>query len=162
MDAANIDLKSFSDTFYQNICQGRLAPVLQTIEYLHNHRVWIEITTLLIPGLNDSPEELKRLTNWLVNLSPTIPWHVSAFYPAYKMSTLPPTPAEKVYQALEIGQAAGLKYVYAGNLDDKEFSDTLCPKCQKPVIKRHHYQTKNQLLAGGKCPDCQTKIAGRF
>jgi pyruvate formate lyase activating enzyme len=160
LDANNIDLKAFSDTFYRQICGARLAPVLDTITLMKELGVWVEVTTLVIPDLNDSDEELGKIAAFLVGLDPEIPWHVSRFFPAYKLTEHPPTPVETLHRAREIGKAAGLKYIYTGNVHDRGGEDTICPQCGKTLIKRAGYSIEKNLMAAGSCPDCSTVIAG--
>nr|MBF0221583.1 AmmeMemoRadiSam system radical SAM enzyme [Desulfobulbaceae bacterium] len=160
LDANNIDLKSFSDKFYQQICKAKLAPVLDTISLMKERGVWIEVTTLIIPGLNDSDAELGEIAKFLVGLDPEIPWHVSRFHPTYKLTTSPPTPPESLYRAKEIGHAAGLKYVYTGNIHGMGGEDTFCPECHKTVVKRSGYTIEKNCITDGKCPKCNSPIAG--
>jgi pyruvate formate lyase activating enzyme len=117
LDAANVDLKSFRDDYYRKVCKGRLAPVLKSIEGMKKLNIWIEVTTLVVPGQNDSEEELRKIANFLVGLDPSIPWHISRFYPQYKMEGLESTPLETLNQAYDIGKDAGLRYVYLGNVE---------------------------------------------
>ena len=161
LDAINIDLKSFKDSFYRKICGGRLKPVLTNIEFFVKNKVWTEVTTLIIPGYNDSEEELTQIAEFLVNLSPDIPWHISRFFPTYKMINEPATPMSTLRLAYDIGKSKGLKYVYIGNISDYSYSNTYCPKCGKLVIKRQNYDIKNHLK-GNKCPYCGAKISGIF
>lgn len=166
LDAANIDLKSFSDEFYLKITGARLKPVLENIKYLYKHGVWIEITTLVIPGYNDSSKELEQIAKFISSISVDIPWHISRFFPAYKMLDVPPTPIETLIKAYEIGKKAGLNYVYIGNIptsnEYEKYSNTYCPKCGNLLIKRNGYHTKIVGLKNGKCSRCSVKIAGRF
>jgi len=165
MDAANIDLKSFSDRFYQEICASHLAPVLETLEYIyHETDVWLEITTLLIPGENDSDEELKRLTHWIVDhLGPDVPLHFSAFHPDFRMLDRPATPPATLTRAREIALAAGIRYCYTGNVHDLAGGTTSCHVCGQALIVRDWYElTAWRLTAQGACPDCGTPVAGRF
>lgn len=129
LDAANIDIKAFSEAFYRDICGARLAPVLESVQRLHALGVWLEVTTLLIPGLNDNEEELRGLARFLVQISPDIPWHLSAFHPAYRLKGLPRTSTATLLRAREIGQGAGLRHVYLGNVQIPGAGDTLCPGC---------------------------------
>lgn len=163
LDAANIDLKAFRDGFYQSECKARLQPVLDTLKRLHAMGVWLEVTTLLIPGKNDDPAELAELTGFLVReLSPEVPWHVSAYTPRYKYegSGIGPTPAASLEKALAIGQEAGLFYVYAGNLFGHASETTRCPACQQPVVSRRGYQISQVNLKDGACPACGRATAG--
>ncbi len=160
LDAANIDIKAFSENFYQRICGARLAPVLETVQRLHSQGVWIEITTLVIPGLNDSEKELQQLAEFIASISPDIPWHLSAFHPAYKLTDIPRTSLEILLKAREIGQAAGLRYVYLGNVLLAGAGDTHCPSCGKTAIQRGGYQIVFNTYAAGTCRNCGFKVAG--
>lgn len=165
MDAANVDLKSFSDKFYQRFCTARLQPVLDTLEYLKKEtRVWIEITTLLIPGENDSVAEISALTDWVRDhLGVDVPLHFSAFHPAWKVRDKPPTPPESLHRAREIARRNGLRYVYTGNIPDPEGSTTYCHSCGQRLIGRDGYQiTAWNLTAAGHCRRCATPCAGIF
>ncbi len=161
IDAANIDLKAFSDDYYQNICGARLKPVLDSIKSMHERGIWVEVTTLIVPEANDDPDELKELAEFLVNISPDIPWHISRFTPQYKMSDSYPTPKETLLQAAEIGEEAGLNYIYVGNIHLEKYSHTYCPECGEKVIDRSGYRGKSKLK-DGHCPECNTKIPGVF
>jgi pyruvate formate lyase activating enzyme len=165
MDAANVDLKGFTDDFYYRICGGRLQPVLDTLVYLVKETgVWTEITTLLIPGKNDSDAELKAECKWIrANLGPDVPVHFSAFHPDYKMLDVPRTPAATLTRAREIAQLAGLNYVYTGNVHDESGGSTYCPDCERRVITRDWYQINSyELTDTGACKSCGTRIPGRF
>src|SRR5918992_1148663 len=165
MDAANVDLKAFTDEFYFKICGGRLQPVLDTLEYLvHETSVWTEITTLLIPGKNDSDEELKAECKWIrENLGPDVPVHFTAFHPDWKMTDIPHTPAATLTRAREIAQLAGLNYVYTGNVHDEPGGSTYCPSCEQRVIRRDWYDIRGyQLDDAGACKHCGTRLPGRF
>lgn len=165
MDAANIDLKAFSDRFYHKICGGHLAPVLDTLLYLkHETSVWFEITTLLIPGENDSPKELEEMTRWVYdNLGPDVPIHFSAFHPDYKMLEYPNTPAETLTQARDIAISTGLHYVYTGNVHDSAGGSTYCPNCKTQLVERDWYQLGEwHLDSQSCCRRCGTWIAGVF
>ncbi|MCD5407719.1 AmmeMemoRadiSam system radical SAM enzyme [Candidatus Bipolaricaulota bacterium] len=155
----NIDLKSFSDEFYRRHCGASLQPVLDTIERMVNLGVWVEVTTLVIPGWNDSEEELSWLAEFLRGVSPDIPWHISRFIPAHRVYDRPPTPVGTLKRAREIGLAAGLKYVYLGNVPG-EGEDTLCPSCGATLIRRHGFYVLENRLQEGRCPDCGAEIAG--
>ena len=164
-DAINIDLKCFSEDFYVNTCGGTLHGVLETIEKAWKMGFWIEVTTLVIPDENDGSEELKSIAEFIAGVSKDIPWHVTAFHPDYKMTGKKTTPPETLEMAYEIGRAAGLKYVYMGNVFGAEHEDTLCPKCDKLLVERigMSCMMKNILVdkkGRGKCPDCGEKIAG--
>ena len=165
MDAANVDLKGFTDDFYWKICGGHLQPVLDTLVYLVKETaVWTEITTLLIPGKNDSDEELKAECKWIrQNLGPDVPVHFTAFHPDWKMTDIERTPPETLSRAREIGQLAGLNYVYTGNVHDETGGSTYCPGCEKAVVVRDWYDIRGyHVSAGGTCEFCGTRIAGRF
>jgi pyruvate formate lyase activating enzyme len=165
MDAANIDLKSFSEKFYYKITGAHLQPVLDTLEYLKKEtQVWFEITTLLIPDENDSNEEIEEMSEWILeHLGPDVPLHFSAFHPDWKMRDKPPTPFTTLQRAREIAIKNGLHYVYTGNVHDTNGSSTYCPKCHLPVIIRDWYQLLSYKLDdAGHCLNCQAKIAGVF
>ena len=158
VDAINIDLKSFKDPTYQEVSRARLEPVLKNISALKKAGVWVEVTTLLIPSLNDSSQELKEIAQFLVDISPEIPWHLSAYWPAY-LASWPATSLEDLEKAYKIGKKAGLYYVYIGNLPSEK-ENTYCPNCQKLLIRREGYFIWENHLSANKCPFCQTKIAG--
>ncbi|MBM4190426.1 MAG: AmmeMemoRadiSam system radical SAM enzyme [Betaproteobacteria bacterium] len=165
MDAANVDLKGFTDDFYQKLCGAHLRPVLETLAYIHHETdCWLELTTLLIPGKNDSDEELKALSAWVAKeLGPDVPLHFTAFHPDWKMGDLPPTPPATLTRARQIAMDTGLHYVYTGNVHDLSGGTTHCPKCQAPVIVRDWYEIRSYLLdEAGCCPHCHTSVAGRF
>jgi len=165
IDAANVDLKAFTEDFYHRTCSARLADVLDTLRYLrHETRVWLEITTLLIPGHNDSDEELDAETAWIATeLGADVPLHFSAFHPDWKMMDLPPTPASTLTRARDIALEAGLHHVYTGNVHDTEGGTTSCPACKEPLIVRDWYRIDDyRLTPDGHCPHCGTAIAGHF
>ena len=165
MDAANIDLKSFSDDFYHHLCGGHLQPVLDTLAYVHHETdCWLEITTLIIPGYNDSPAELTALSDWIAKeLGSDVPLHFSAFHPAWKMPDTPPTPRQTLSLARKIALDAGLYYVYTGNLHDKEGGTTFCPACRTKLIVRDWYDIHQYNIdPDGRCPHCRHRIAGHF
>jgi pyruvate formate lyase activating enzyme len=165
MDAANVDLKAFTEDFYHKLTGGHLQPVLDTLEYIHNETdCWLEVTTLLIPGHNDSDEELHRLSDWyLEHLGPEVPLHFSAFHPDYKMTDVPPTPPETLKRARRIAMEKGLHYVYVGNVHDPEGDSTYCPGCGKRVIERDWYTLGEwSITADGNCAHCGHAIAGVF
>jgi pyruvate formate lyase activating enzyme len=165
MDAANVDLKAFTEEFYYKLTGSQLQPVLDTLTYLkHETDVWFEITTLLIPGHNDSDEEITAMCQWIMKeLGPDIPLHFSAFHPDYKMPDIPPTPRATLIHAREIGIREGLHYVYTGNVHNIKGDTTFCPDCKAPLIVRDWYQINQyRLTEDGRCPDCKTLIAGRF
>ena len=158
LDAANVDLKSFDDEFYRTVCGARLQPVLETIESMHKRGVWVEVTTLLVPGLNDSDGELRQIAQFISELSPDIPWHVSRFTPQYRMLDKPPTPVERIHRAAEIGREAGLNYVYVGNVPGNANENTVCPACGAVAIGRVGYQTTLNL-EGNRCASCGQELA---
>jgi len=162
LDAINIDLKSFRPEFYRNVCHADIEPVKENIKRYFDAGIETEVTTLVIPGLNDSEEELSAIAGFLFRISPDIPWHVSAFYPAYHMMNTPPTPASTVLKAWEIGKKAGLNFVYTGNIADTKHAATVCPKCKTTLIERFGYETiiKNMNQETGTCNRCQQKIYG--
>ncbi|MDF2692041.1 MAG: Radical Pyruvate-formate lyase-activating enzyme like protein [Labilithrix sp.] len=165
MDAANVDLKAFTEEFYRKQTASSLAPVKETLVYLVKETtVWTEITTLLIPGLNDSERELTELSEWVVSeLGPDVPLHFSAFHPDYKMTDIPPTPPETLRQARGIARRAGLRYVYTGNVHDREGDTTSCPSCGAAVLVRDWYEILDvKLDPGGRCAACGTRLPGRF
>jgi len=165
MDAANVDLKAFSENFYKKICGGKLAPVLETLKYLkHETEVWFELTSLLIPGENDSSKELYAMTEWIVeNLGSDIPLHFSAFHPDWKMLNIEKTPHSSLRRAREIALDNGIRYVYIGNIHDKSGSSTYCHKCHKVLIGRDWYELSNwNLDEVGICNSCRSKCAGIF
>lgn len=162
LDAMNIDLKSNSEKFYRTICKAKLAPVLNAIQYAYNKRIWIEITTLLIPGENDSDSEIRQIAQFIAGISETIPWHLSAFFPTYKMIEPMPTPAKTLLRAYKIAKDVGLKYVYFGNINNTDHESTYCPKCGKMVIKRSGHIGSNVLnmMKGSACPFCGYSLEG--
>ncbi len=163
IDAANIDLKAFNDEFYKKTCGARLAPVLESLKYLKKKGVWVEVTTLVIPGKNDSDEELEQCAEFIAEeLGRETPWHLSAFHPDYKMRDVPQTPVETLVRAYHIGKDAGLHYVYVGNVAIDTGIDTVCPKCGEKVIRRRWMQVLENGLEDGKCPNCGHSVAGRF
>jgi pyruvate formate lyase activating enzyme len=165
MNAANVDLKGFTDDFYVHYCGGHLQPVLDTLIYLVKEtRVWVEITTLVIPTLNDSDAELRRLAEWILReLGPEVPLHFSAFHPDYKLLELPATPASTLSRARKLAMETGLHYVYTGNVHDREGDTTFCPNCKAALIERDWYEIPAYRLSDdGHCPHCGIAIAGRF
>jgi pyruvate formate lyase activating enzyme len=165
MDAANVDLKGFTDDFYVKLCGARLQPVLETLVYLkHATTVWFEITTLLIPTKNDSDAELRELSRWVHReLGPDVPLHFTAFHPDFKMTDLPPTPAATLSRARRIALDEGLHFVYTGNVHDREGGTTFCPGCRAALIERDWHRIDAYRLTGeGKCPECGYAIPGRF
>jgi pyruvate formate lyase activating enzyme len=165
MDAANIDLKAFTDAFYYKTCGGHLQPVLETLSYIkHETTVWLELTTLLIPGENDSDSELEAMTQWVVEaLGPDVPMHFSAFHPDWKMTDKPRTPKDTLLRARRIAQKNGVRYAYIGNAHDKQASSTYCHHCGEMLIGRDWYQLSDwRLTANGQCKHCGEPCAGVF
>lgn len=165
MDAANVDLKAFTDDFYFRQTGAHLGPVLETLEYVrHETDCWLEITTLLIPGANDDDAEIDAMTKWIAErLGTDVPLHFTAFHPDYRMTDVPPTPAATLTRARGIARANGLRHVYTGNVHDPVGGATACPSCGETVIRRDwHAVTDYRLDDGGRCPDCGTTVAGRF
>ena len=160
LSAINIDLKSFDDRFYRSVCGGTLQPVLDTIADFHRRGVWVEVTTLLIPGLNDGEEELASMADFLAALDRDIPWHVSGYHPAYLMRQPGPTPPQTLVRARQIGLDRGLRYVYTGNRAGCGGEDTCCPQCQVVVIARSGFSVTANRLVHGCCPVCGTAIPG--
>jgi pyruvate formate lyase activating enzyme len=165
MDAANVDLKAFTDEFYVKLTGAQLRPVLDTLVFLkHDTQVWFEITTLLIPGRNDSDAEIRAECQWIMKeLGPDVPVHFTAFHPDYKMEDIPPTPPATLTRARHIALEEGLHYVYTGNVHDLDGGTTSCPACQMPLIARDwHRIASYRLTPDGRCPDCGTAVAGCF
>lgn len=161
LDAANIDLKGFTEDFYRQIVHARLAEVLDSIIAYRKAEIWIELTTLIIPGLNDNEQELQQLAAFIVdNLGADTPWHVSRFSPTYKLTDRPRTPIETLRKAREIGRAAGLHYVYEGNIPGAGGENTYCPSCATLLIERYGFTIGANRIRNGCCPDCATVIAG--
>jgi pyruvate formate lyase activating enzyme len=163
MDAANVDLKAFSDDFYHRLCFASLAPVLETLKFLKGTDVWFEVTTLLIPDENDSDAEIHRAAEWFAeNLGPDVPWHFTAFHPDFKMLTKPRTPHRTLERAREIALSKGLRYVYIGNVHDPDGSSTWCPECGQLLIERDWYELGEWNLIDNRCGYCGVKIPGHF
>ncbi len=160
LDGINFDLKAFAEDFYHTICKARLEPVLENIRLFHELGVLVEVTTLVIPGLNDGEEELRGIARFLKSVSVDIPWHVSGFYPTYKMLDRPRTPVATLRKAREIGLAEGLHYVYEGNVADSGGEGTCCPGCGTLLIARSGFQSRQLALADGRCTSCYLPIAG--
>jgi pyruvate formate lyase activating enzyme len=158
LDAANVDLKSFRDRFYKRLCGGWLQPVLDSIRLMRELGVWVEVTSLLIPGQNDSDKELQDIAGFISETDQDIPWHISRYHPDYKFDQAPPTSLEALYKARAIGERAGLKYIYLGNV--AEGNDTVCPQCKATVINRSFYDTRIESMNKGECGKCGGKIAG--
>ena len=162
LDAANVDLKSFDDAFYRKVCGARLAPVLDSIVAMRRAGIWLELTTLIIPGRNDDEAQLRALTRWIVDtLGPETPWHVSRFFPAYRMLDVPATPLDTLRRAADLGREAGIAHVYVGNAPELDLEDTHCIGCGRLLIERHGYRVRAHLAADGTCPGCGRILAGR-
>ncbi len=161
LDAANIDLKGFSEGFYRDIVHASLSELLDSIVEYRKQGIWIELTTLIIPGLNDSDAELLGIAEFIAaNLGVNTPWHVSAFHPTYKLTDRPGTPVETLRKARQIGIAAGLRYVYEGNRPGEGGENTYCPGCSLPLIKRYGFRISSNKVLNGSCPECGDAIAG--
>lgn len=163
LDAANVDLKGFREEFYKKVCGAKLQGVLDTLKLYKKLDIWIEVTTLVIPNYNDSSEELKDIASFIKNeLSEDTPWHVTAFFPTYKLLDAPPTSVKTLRRAWEIGRNEGLFYVYTGNIPGEKGESTFCPKCNKIIIERSGFRVKQLNLNADKCGFCGEKIAGLF
>ena len=160
LHAANVDLKAFTDRFYKEQCGARLDPVLRTIETMKAQGVWVEVTTLLIPGLNDDPAELRDLAGFIAGLDPGIPWHISRFHPTYRLMNVPPTPPSAIHRARDIGREAGLQYVYTGNLPGDEGENTACHACGEGLIERWGFSVGKNRIRNGTCPACGAAVPG--
>ncbi|MBN2454511.1 AmmeMemoRadiSam system radical SAM enzyme [Candidatus Woesearchaeota archaeon] len=160
LDGINIDLKSFSDEFYRKTCKARLQPVLDTIKLAHKLGIWVEVTTLVIPTMNDSDEELKSIAKFIKSVDPNIPWHVTAFHPDYKMTDKQSTKHSSLEKAHRIGMETGLNYVYVGNVIDDVHSSTYCPNCKALLVKRSGHYISIESFKDGKCTKCGEKIPG--
>jgi len=159
IDAFNIDLKSFDPGYYRRVLKGDLNGVLDTLKLIRNHGFWLEVTTLIVPDENDSDNSLKSIANFITNeLGNDTPWHISAFYPHYKMTYKNRTPAQSIQRAFDIGKASGLKYIYKGNVAEEGI--TYCPNCGKELIVRNGYFVTKNVIQQGACPYCNTKING--
>lgn len=161
LDAANVDLKAFNDSFYEELCGGRLEHVKESITLLKSMGILVEITTLLIPGLNDDKEELKNLATFIAEcVGAETPWHISRFHPTYKLTDRPPTPLKTLDTAREIGLEAGLKYVYTGNVPGEGGENTHCHNCGKLLIKRWGFTVVENHVSNNRCPSCDTEVYG--
>ena len=160
LDAINIDLKAFTDKFYKEICGARLKPVLETIQRMKALAVWVEVTTLIIPGLNDTEDELREIARFVKSVGHEVPWHVTAFYPAYELTNRPPTPVATLHRAREIGMEEGVRYVYEGNVPGEAGENTHCYGCWAVVIERSGLGFIRTRLHDGKCPQCGNTIDG--
>jgi AmmeMemoRadiSam system radical SAM enzyme len=164
MDAANVDLKAFTEQFYQRLTLSHLEPVLNTLKWLkHESNVWFEITNLVIPEENDAPDEIERMCDWIVtNLGDDVPVHFTAFHPDFKLTNRPPTPSKTLLRAQQQAHNAGIKFAYVGNVDDKKHQSTYCPKCKTLLIERNWYELGAYGIQDGCCKKCKTRIPGVF
>jgi pyruvate formate lyase activating enzyme len=162
LDAANIDLKSLSDDFYKKICGARVRPVLDSIRLYRELEIWIEITTLVIPTYNDSEEELREIARFILELGPEVPWHISQYYPTYKLNDQPRTPVETLLKARKIGLDMGLRYVYVGNVPAGEGENTYCYRCGNLLIGRMGFYLTEYHVKNGKCASCEARTDGVF
>lgn len=160
LDAANVDLKSFSENHYRQVCGARLQPVLDSLQLMKNLGIWVEVTTLVIPTLNDSEGELRQIAEFIFSLGPETPWHISQFYPTYQLTHLPPTPVKNLRRGREIGLEVGLRYVYTGNVPGDEGESTFCYRCGQRLIHRYGYSILENRLEGAKCDRCGAVIDG--
>lgn len=161
LDAVKIDLKAYSPEFYQNMCAADLGPVLETLKTIRQAGTWLEIVNLVIPGYNDDPVQIKQMCEWIkTNLGPDVPLHFTRFFPAYKLTTVSPTPVETLERAYKIARAVGLHYVYVGNVPGNKYDNTVCPKCGKMLIQRAGFQVLANNIKDGKCKFCGFPIKG--
>jgi len=161
LDAANVDLKAFRDATYKKVCGARLEPVLDSIRLMRGLGIWLEVTTLVVPGMNDGDEELAAIARFIASVSPEIPWHISRFHPDYKYTQAPATPVETLRKAAALAKEAGLKFIYIGNVWG-ESEATFCPQCGKVLIRRSGFSVEENRTRGGKCPSCGSPVAGVF
>jgi pyruvate formate lyase activating enzyme len=161
LDAANVDLKAFQDETYKKVCGARLEPVLDSIRRMRKLGIWVEVTTLVVPGLNDGAEELTGIARFIAGVDPDIPWHISRFHPDFEYTDTPPTPAKTLRLAAEIGKREGLSYIYIGNMPG-ESEDTHCPTCGRVLIRRQGFFVAESRMTGTTCPFCASPIAGVF
>jgi pyruvate formate lyase activating enzyme len=162
LDAANVDLKAFSDDFYIKQCGAHLQPVLDSLKKMKEFGIWVEVTTLLIPGFNDSKEEIRDIAGFIFSLGAETPWHISRFHPRYRMMETPSTPWQMLHQAVGIGKSAGLKYVYSGNIPGDLRENTYCSGCDNLLIGRSGFEIESFELKGSSCPHCGTSLEGVF
>jgi pyruvate formate lyase activating enzyme len=161
LDAANVDLKAFREETYKKVCKARLEPVLDSIRLMNKMGIWVEVTTLVVPGMNDSAEELHDIATFIASVSPDIPWHISRFHPDYQYTDARPTPLDTLRKAYEIGKEEGLRYLYVGNVSDLA-EDTFCPHCHERLIRREGFWVGENKVKDSRCPHCGTLIAGVF
>jgi pyruvate formate lyase activating enzyme len=161
LDAANVDLKAFRDETYKKICGARLEPVLESIRLMKTLGIWIEVTTLVVPGMNDGPDELAAIARFIASVDPDIPWHISRFHPDFEYTQAPPTPVPTLRAASDAGRREGLRYIYVGNVPG-ESEDTLCRTCGFVLIRRRGFAVLSNALEDSRCPSCRTVLPGRF
>ena len=161
LDAANVDLKAFREETYKKVCGARLEPVLDSIRRMKALGIWVEVTTLVVPGLNDGPDELEAIARFISSVDPDIPWHISRFHPDYEYTQAPATPLAALRAAAEAGRREGLRYIYVGNVPG-EAEDTLCRTCGTPLIRRRGFSVVANVLVDSRCPSCGTVLAGRY
>jgi pyruvate formate lyase activating enzyme len=163
LDAANVDLKAFRPETYKDLMSGTLEGVLDSIRRLHENGLWLEITTLVVPDMNDSPEELGHIARFIADVDPSVPWHISRFHPDHKFTQRPPTPLEALDEAYRIGLEAGLHYVYVGNVPGHPSEDTACANCKETLIRRGGmHAPESRIDPDGRCPGCNRTVAGIF
>ncbi len=163
IDAANVDLKAFSNEFYKTYCGARLQPVKETLRRMKSSRIVVEVTTLIIPGLNDDSDQLQALASFIADdLGPETPWHISRFHPTYRLTDRPPTPLDTLVKAWEIGRQAGLYHIYTGNVPGQAEENTYCPGCGNLLIERWGFGIRASRIENGRCPDCGRQIYGVF
>ena len=161
MDAANVDLKAFKEETYHKYVGARLQPVLDTMKVMQRLGIWLEVTTLVVPGINDDPAELRDAARFVAQeLGTETPWHISRFFPAYQMRDVPPTPLATLLRAREIGREEGLAHIYVGNVPGEAGQDTHCPACGSVLIRRQGYTVVENRIRDGQCPDCDAQVAG--
>ena len=160
LDAANVDLKFFTERNYRRFSRGHLQPVLDSIHLYHQLGVWVEVTTLIIPGVNDSDDELRQIAQFIYDVGSEIPWHVSQFFPMHKMRDLQRTPVHTLHRARQLGLEVGLQYVYEGNIAGEGIDSTYCPCCGCELIRRTGFHVRFNKIAAGRCPKCNTAIPG--
>lgn len=161
LDAANVDLKAFGNNYYKKLCGAKLEPVKQTLRSMKSFGIFVEVTTLIVPGLNDDPHELAQLADFLVNdLGPDTPWHISRFHPTYRLTDRPPTPTATLLAARDIGMRAGLRYVYTGNVPGQESENTFCYQCGHMLIERWGFRIRRYEIENGRCRHCRAPIDG--
>jgi pyruvate formate lyase activating enzyme len=161
LDAANVDLKAYRDETYKKVCRGRLQPVCDSIRLMRKLGIWVEVTTLVVPEMNDSEEELRDIARFIAGVDADIPWHISRFHPDYQYTEVKPTPMVSLKRAYDIGKKEGLRFIYIGNVMG-EGEDTFCPQCGKPIIRRQGFWVEENRIKDGRCPSCGAQISGVF